>query len=204
MLSPEVKVEAGLHSLPIQFHKHPLRDTVQYYAARNPEAGFSEDLLMINPEDRVALYRAKVDAAVTKEGHRTRFTIDGRAWGGGACKSSSAMAYLRPSNEVRCRINHQTPYDYFPETPYRAQAIAPLFIAGMEDDYEVRLYVRGGGRRAKAQACANALARAIIKLKPEMKSTLRHLGMITLDRRRKEAKHINRYKARKKYPYVRR
>jgi small subunit ribosomal protein S9 len=82
-------------------------------------------------------------------------------------------------------------------------ALAPLYLGNMQN-YEVRLFVRGGGKRGKAQSCQNAMARAIVKLKPELKNYFRHQGMITLDKRNKEPKHLNLYKARRRYPFVRR
>jgi len=49
-----------------------------------------------------------------------------------------------------------------------------------------------------------AVAKAIIKLRPNSKALLKKFNLLKTDPRKVERKHVGRYKARKKYPYNRR
>ncbi|MFP4502174.1 MAG: 30S ribosomal protein S9 [Candidatus Hydrogenedentota bacterium] len=72
------------------------------------------------------------------------------------------------------------------------------------DKFDVRARCTGGGLAGQAGALRLALARALLKYNPNLKSTLRSFGMLTRDAREVERKKYGQPKARKRFQFSKR
>ena len=74
----------------------------------------------------------------------------------------------------------------------------------MADKYDVMINLTGGGFKGQSEAARLGIARALIKINPEDKATLRAAGFVTRDPRVVERKKPGRPKARKKFQFSKR
>jgi small subunit ribosomal protein S9 len=116
--------------------------------------------------------------------------------GTGKRKTSVARVILRPG-DGKTWINGRTIEDYFPRPAHRQIAMSPLALAGVEDRYDLRVRVYGGGSSGQAGALRHGLARALIEADPELRVPLKRAGFLTRDARIVERKKAGLHKARK-------
>lgn len=121
----------------------------------------------------------------------------------GRRKSSSARARLMSgSGTIMC--NSRTGADYFPRMGDLAAVVGPLTTAGLADKFDVSIKVEGGGVTGQVGAAKLAVARALLKLDPELRKALRKGGFLTRDDREKERKKPGLKRARKAPTYTKR
>jgi small subunit ribosomal protein S9 len=77
---------------------------------------------------------------------------------------------------------------YFMTSDLQGIVLGPLSAMGVEKNFNLRGKVHGGGIHAQAEALRHAVARAVIKMDPETRRTLKKLGYLTRDPRVKERK----------------
>jgi len=116
--------------------------------------------------------------------------------GTGKRKTSVARVILRPGDGTWW-INGRTLDSYFPRLVHRTQAAAPLQVAGLEGQYDVRVRVHGGGPTGQAGAVRHGLARALVEADPELRVQLKREGFLARDARAVERKKAGLHKARK-------
>ena len=116
--------------------------------------------------------------------------------GTGKRKTSVARVILRPGDGTWW-INGRTLDAYFPRLVHRTQAAAPLNVAGLEGQYDVRVRVHGGGPTGQAGAVRHGLARALVEADPELRVQLKREGFLARDARAVERKKAGLHKARK-------
>ena len=116
--------------------------------------------------------------------------------GTGKRKTSVARVILRPGDGTWW-INGRTLDSYFPRLVHRTQAAAPLQVAGLEGQYDVRVRVHGGGPTGQAGAVRHGLARALVEADPELRVQLKREGFLARDARKVERKKAGLHKARK-------
>jgi small subunit ribosomal protein S9 len=116
--------------------------------------------------------------------------------GTGKRKTSVARVILRPGDGTWW-INGRTLDSYFPRLVHRTQAAAPLQVAGLEGQYNVRVRVHGGGPTGQAGAVRHGLARALVEADPELRVQLKREGFLARDARAVERKKAGLHKARK-------
>jgi small subunit ribosomal protein S9 len=121
----------------------------------------------------------------------------------GRRKSAVARVWLRPG-ESSWSINGRGLEDYFPIARHRAAAGKPLEVTGMEGQFGVHARVSGGGPSGQADAIQLAVARAILEMDEELRSTLRSHDLLTRDPRVVERKKPGRPKARKRFQFSKR
>ena len=80
----------------------------------------------------------------------------------------------------------------------------PLLKLEVADKYDVMINLTGGGFKGQSEAARLGIARALIKINPEDKATLRAAGFVTRDPRVVERKKPGRPKARKKFQFSKR
>jgi small subunit ribosomal protein S9 len=114
----------------------------------------------------------------------------------GKRKTSVARVILRPGDGTWW-INGRTLDGYFPRLVHRTQAAAPLQVAGLEGQYDVRVRVHGGGPTGQAGAVRHGLARALVEADPELRVQLKREGFLARDARAVERKKAGLHKARK-------
>lgn len=116
--------------------------------------------------------------------------------GTGKRKTSVARVILRPGDGGTW-VNGRTVEEYFPRMTHRATALAPLSVAGVEGQYDLRVRVAGGGPSGQAGAIRHGLARALVDANPELRVPLKRAGFLTRDARIVERKKAGLHKARK-------
>ncbi len=116
--------------------------------------------------------------------------------GTGKRKTSVARVILRPGDGATW-INGRTLDDYFPRTTHRTTVMAPLRVAGLDGQYDLRVRVHGGGPSGQAGAVRHGIARALVEADPELRVTLKREGFLARDARAVERKKAGLHKARK-------
>jgi small subunit ribosomal protein S9 len=120
----------------------------------------------------------------------------GRSYGTGRRKSSTARAWIRPGDGV-VRVNGRPVFEYFSLFMHRDVIVKPFVVTELISRFDVDLVVRGGGINGQADASRLAVARALQAYNPDLRPALRHSGMLTRDARRVERKKIGKKKARR-------
>jgi small subunit ribosomal protein S9 len=83
--------------------------------------------------------------------------------------------------------------------------MSPLEIAGEKiKNLDITVMAKGGGLSGQAGAIQLGIARALIKMNPEIQSTMRKSGFLTRDARIKERKKPGLKRARKAPTYTKR
>ena len=116
--------------------------------------------------------------------------------GTGKRKTSVARVLLKPGDGTWW-INGRTLDEYFPRLIHRTQVTAPLRVAGLEDRYDIRIRVHGGGPSGQAGAVRHGIARALVEADPELRVPLKREGFLARDARAVERKKAGLHKARK-------
>ena len=124
-------------------------------------------------------------------------------WGTGRRKTAIARVRLRPG-EGQVLINGRPVKEYFPRVAWQLQALAPLKTAGVENRVDVLAQAKGGGLAGQAGAVRLGIARALIKLNPDLRPALKKSGMLMRDPRMVERKKFGLRKARAMYQYSKR
>jgi small subunit ribosomal protein S9 len=116
--------------------------------------------------------------------------------GTGKRKTSVARVILRPG-DGKTWVNGKPIEEYFPRLLHRVMATAPLKVAGLEGQYDLRVRVHGGGPSGQAGAVRHGIARALVEVNPELRVPLKRQGYLTRDARQVERKKAGLHKARK-------
>ncbi|MCJ1388364.1 37S ribosomal protein S9, mitochondrial [Xylographa bjoerkii] len=150
----------------------------------------------------MAPYRRDVDPfAVVRRPQSV--DADGRSFGNGRRKASSANVYL-VEGEGEVLVNGRSLNHAFPRIHDRESAIWALKATGRIDKYNVWAMVRGGGLTGQAESITLAVAKALLVHEPALKPALRRAGCVTRDPRRVERKKPGHVKARKMPAWVKR
>ncbi|MBL8133592.1 MAG: 30S ribosomal protein S9 [Anaerolineae bacterium] len=124
--------------------------------------------------------------------------------GVGRRKSASARVRLFPGGTGRMTINDKEAQEYLPRAGDYEVMLQPLSTIGQERTYDVSVHVMGGGITGQRDAIRLGIARALLKIDPELKATLRQGGFVTRDPRVKERKKPGLKRARKAPTYTKR
>jgi len=106
----------------------------------------------------------------------------------GRRKTSIARVRLIKNGKGMITINGRKMEDYFSTYDLRDQINNPLKVTGQETAVDVSAKVIGGGIRGQADAVRLGLSRALIILNPTFRKTLKKLGYLTRDSRKRERK----------------
>ena len=133
-------------------------------------------------------------------------TIKGEYYYGmGRRKTAVARVRLFPNGDGAITINGKSAQAYFGKREsLMAVMNAPFRALDLGDSYNMTIKVLGGGTSGQAGAIRHALARALLRVNPEWKSTLRKAGYLTRDPRMKERKKPGLKRARKAPQYTKR
>ena len=108
-------------------------------------------------------------------------------WGTGRRKCALARVRVRPGDGA-VKVNERTVEDYFPRVSWQNSALRPLKTAGLEGKVDVFVRASGGGLTGQAGAVRLGIARALLKLNPELRPVLKKNGLLTRDPRMVERK----------------
>ncbi|MBR4845748.1 MAG: 30S ribosomal protein S9 [Bacteroidaceae bacterium] len=101
-------------------------------------------------------------------------------------------------------INKRDLTQYFPSTILQYVVMQPLNKLEVAEKYDIKVNLCGGGFTGQSQALRLAIARALVKINPEDKKTLRSEGFMTRDPRAVERKKPGRPKARRRFQFSKR
>ena len=101
-------------------------------------------------------------------------------------------------------INKRDLAQYFPSSILQFIVKQPLATLNAAEQYDIQVNLCGGGFKGQSEAARLAITRALVKINPEDKKTLRMEGFITRDPRAVERKKPGRPKARKRFQFSKR
>ncbi len=117
-------------------------------------------------------------------------------YGTGRRKSSVARVRLVPG-AGKITINGRDMEEYFGLKTLELIVRQPLALTEMADKYDVLASVSGGGASGQAGAIRHGIARALLEIDGELRSSLKKAGFLTRDSREKERRKYGLKKARK-------
>ncbi len=121
----------------------------------------------------------------------------------GRRKAAVARIYMSEGSG-QITINKKDLGDYFPSSILQFIVRQPLNLLEVNDKYDIKINLYGGGFKGQSEAARLAIARALIKINPEDKPALRAEGFVTRDPRVVERKKPGRPKARKRFQFSKR
>ena len=122
---------------------------------------------------------------------------DKYTWGTGRRKNALARVRIcLGTGEIK--INNRTVEDYFPRLVWQSQVYQSLKTAGVEGRVDVFVNASGGGLTGQAGAVKLGIARALIKMNPDLRPALKKEGLLTRDPRMVERKKFGQKGARGK------
>jgi small subunit ribosomal protein S9 len=122
----------------------------------------------------------------------------------GRRKESSARVRVM-SGSGKFIVNEKPIEAYFTRTGDMENIFAPLGAAGENrEQLDITVVVKGGGVTGQTSAVQLGVARALLKMNPDLRSVLRKGGYLTRDARIKERKKPGLKRARKAPTYTKR
>ena len=121
----------------------------------------------------------------------------------GRRKQAVARVRIRPGTGV-VTVNRRALDNYFPSETHRMIVTEPLRLTTTAEVYDVDATIDGGGISGQADALRLGIARGLVVLDEDQRSTLKRAGFLTRDAREKESKKYGLKKARKAPQYSKR
>ena len=121
----------------------------------------------------------------------------------GRRKTAVARIYLKEGSGV-ITVNKRNLTDYFNTPTLQYNVKQPFALLGIEDTYDVKVNVYGGGITGQAEAIRLAISRALCELDVENRAVLKPEGLLTRDPRMVERKKFGQKKARKRFQFSKR
>ncbi len=122
----------------------------------------------------------------------------------GRRKTATARVRLFPGGDGSIVINDRPLQEYFVQGMKVLHLVEPLKVTAMENRFNVSVIVNGGGITGQSGAIRLGIARALLKVDPELRPILRKGGFLTRDARIKERKKPGLKRARKAPQYTKR
>ena len=121
----------------------------------------------------------------------------------GRRKEAVARVRIRAGTAV-ITVNKRPIENYFPSETHRMIVTEPLRLTTLNETYDIDATMDGGGTSGQAGALRLGIARGLVTLDEELRSTLKRAGFLTRDAREKESKKYGLKKARKAPQYSKR
>ncbi len=121
----------------------------------------------------------------------------------GRRKTSVARIRMLPGSG-KIDINGRSFEDYFPTAPLQNTVLQPLQAAKLVNAYDLSINATGGGATGQAGAARLAIARALLQIDNNLRSTLKADGLLRRDPRMKERKKSGQPGARKRFQFSKR
>ena len=121
----------------------------------------------------------------------------------GRRKAAVARVFVT-EGEGKITVNKRSLETYFPSSILQFIVKQPLNKLEVAEKYDINVNLGGGGYKGQAEALRLAIARALVKINPEDKATLRAEGFMTRDPRSVERKKPGQPKARKRFQFSKR
>ena len=127
----------------------------------------------------------------------------GRAYGTGRRKESVARVWIKQGSG-KITVNGREDRVYFARPVLRLIINQPFQVTNKVNNFDVIINVNGGGLSGQAGAVRHGISRALIKFDPQLRPTLKRVGMLTRDSREVERKKYGRKKARRSFQFSKR
>ncbi len=121
----------------------------------------------------------------------------------GRRKAAIARVYLS-EGKGNITINNRKLEDYFTIMQLQYIVKQPFLTIDKLNDYDVKANIDGGGIKGQAEALRLGISRALLKVDPEYRASLKPMGFLTRDSRVVERKKPGQKKARKKFQFSKR
>ncbi len=121
----------------------------------------------------------------------------------GKRKTSIARIYIQ-EGKGNIIINGKKMEEYFPTIKHQYTVMQPLRLLNMEDKFDIKVNLQGGGITGQAEALRHAISKALTQLYPEHHTELKKAGFLTRDSRIVERKKYGQPKARKQFQFSKR
>lgn len=124
----------------------------------------------------------------------------------GLGRRKSATARVRVlSGKGSVVINGKPANEYFTESKYLLGKInEPFTLLDLNDKFDVSAVVTGGGHDGQAEAIRLGVAKALVELSEDYRSTLKRANLLTRDARERERKKFGLKGARKQRQFTKR
>lgn len=124
-------------------------------------------------------------------------------YGTGHRKNATAKVWLS-TGEGQFVVNGHSLADYVKRSTLEIMVQEPLRLAQSLGTFNVRATCLGGGIAGQAGALRHGIARALVVMDAEMRTTMRRAGLLTRDPRVKESKKYGRRRARRGFQFKKR
>ncbi len=124
--------------------------------------------------------------------------------GVGRRKAATARVRLFPGGTGNILINDRDGHDYLARAGDIEIMLEPLSLIGQEASYDITIHVNGGGISGQRDAMKLGVARALLKIDPDIRPRLKEGDYLTRDARVKERKKPGLKRARKAPTYTKR
>ena len=121
----------------------------------------------------------------------------------GRRKSAVARIFVTEGTG-KITINKRDLTEYFPSPILQFVVKQPLALLNVEEKYDIKVNLNGGGFTGQSQALRLAIARALVKINADDKKALRAEGFMTRDSREVERKKPGQPKARRRFQFSKR
>lgn len=122
----------------------------------------------------------------------------------GRRKRATARVRLFPGGTGKISVNGRDVKDYLPRPGDVTIMMEPLDDIGQATEYDITVQAKGGGVSGQRDAIKLGIARALLKLDPDLRVPLKREGHLTRDARVKERKKPGLKRARKAPTYTKR
>ncbi len=114
----------------------------------------------------------------------------------GRRKTSTARVFIQKGSG-QITVNDRPLDQYFGRPTARMIVRQALESVNLNDQFDIRCTVKGGGTTGQAGAIRHGITRAVIRYDGELRSPLRRAGFVTRDAREVERKKVGLHKARR-------
>jgi small subunit ribosomal protein S9 len=120
-------------------------------------------------------------------------------------KRKTAIARVRVAlGTGNFQVNGRGLEEYFPREALQMQIRQPLEAVNAVGNYDIFVNLCGGGVGGQAGALRHGIARALEKIDPNLRPTLKRGGFLTRDARKKERKKYGQRGARARFQFSKR
>ena len=125
-------------------------------------------------------------------------------YGTGRRKSSKARVFLNTGGAGQILVNNRPLDEYFGRETARMIVRQPLELVELNDKFDLKVSVRGGGSFGQAGAIRHGITRVLLEYDETLRPPLRQAGFVSRDARVVERKKVGLRKARKRPQYSKR
>jgi small subunit ribosomal protein S9 len=120
----------------------------------------------------------------------------------GRRKTATARVFLRPGTG-KVTINKREGAEYL-HRAVLSMVVRQAQVLVNQNDWDVTVNVRGGGKAGQAEAIRMGIARALVASNPDLRPELKKAGFLTRDDRKVERKKYGKAGARRRFQFSKR